>query len=111
MLQNSGPYSAAWLGYRRWSRAFWIMFVSYLPVLAFIGRALGPARSGGPIILCAAALWLVAFAIIGYEKSNFRCPRCGELFFCKFDNRPWRMSWQRNPFARHCMHCGLSKWA
>ena len=39
------------------------------------------------------------------------CPRCGELFFRKFDDRPWRGAWQHNPFARRCMHCGLPKWA
>ena len=110
-MQDEGPYSAAWRRYRQWSRAFWIVFVLYLPVLAFVGRAVGSMRGGGTLIFCAAAVWLLAFCIIGYLKSNLQCPRCGELFFRKFDNRPWRMGWQHNPFARRCMHCGLRKWA
>ena len=61
----------------------------------------------GAVIL----VWFVAFAVVGYIKTNFTCPRCGELFFHKFDARPWRRSYQHNPFARRCMHCGLPKWA
>jgi hypothetical protein len=111
VLQHEGPYSAAWRRYRRYCRAFWIVFVLYLPALAFLNRALGPIRGRGTVIFCTAALWMVGFTIIGYQKSNFRCPRCGELFFRKFDDRPWRMGWQHNPFARRCMHCSLHKWA
>jgi len=87
-----------------------MVFVLYLPVLAILSRALGPMR-GATAIFCAAAVWMLAFSVIGYRKWNLRCPRCGELFFHKFDDRPWRMGWQHNPFARRCMHCGLHKWA
>ena|SRR5689334_1947372 len=111
MPKDEGVYSAKWRHYRRWSRAFWIVFVLYLPALAFLGRVLGPTRRGGPVIFGAAVVWMAAFAIIGYQKTNFRCPKCEEPFFYKFDNRPWRMSWQHNPFARSCIHCGLPKWA
>jgi hypothetical protein len=89
---------------------FWIVFVFYLPVLAFVSRVLGWTR-GGNAIFFAAFAWMMAFAMVGYRKGNFRCPRCGELFFQKFDDRPWRTVWQHNPFARRCMHCGLPKWA
>ena len=109
---SNGPYSAAWRHYRLWSWAFWIGFVSYLPGLAFVSRALGWTRDGNSTaIFLTAFVWMLAWAAIGYQKSNFRCPRCGELFFNKFDNRPWRMAWQHNPFARRCVHCGLPKWA
>jgi hypothetical protein len=109
-LDESG-ISEAWRRYRQWSRAFWIVFVLYLPVLGFVGRELRPMGGGATVIFIAATVWLVAATAIGYRKWNFQCPRCGDLFFHKFDDRPWRMSWQHNPFARHCMHCGLHKWA
>jgi hypothetical protein len=87
------------------------VFVSFLPGLALASRVLGWGRDGGGAIFAAAFVWMIIWAVIGYQKGNFPCPRCGELFFVKFDNRPWRMVWQRNPFARRCMHCGLPKWA
>jgi hypothetical protein len=109
--RDEGPHSGAWRGYRRWSWAFWIVFVSYLPALAFVSRALGWTRGTGNQIVLAAFVWMIAFTVIGYQKGNFGCPRCGELFFRRFDDRPWRRVWQHNPFARRCMHCGLPKWA
>ena len=110
MPQQDGSYSAAWRHYRLWSWAFWIVFVGYLPALAFVARVLGWAGEGNAIFL-AAFVWMIGFALVGYQTGNFRCPRCGELFFRKFDDRPWRGAWQHNPFARRCMHCGLPKWA
>jgi len=83
----------------------------YLPGVAFMSHRLGWTRGDGTAVLCAASAWLIAFAVIGYRKWNFRCPRCAEPFFYKFDDRRWRMSWQHNPFALRCMHCGLPKWA
>ncbi|HEY7204186.1 MAG TPA: hypothetical protein VIA61_07825 [Methylomirabilota bacterium] len=111
MPGGEGPYSAAWRRYRRWSLAFWLVFVLYLPGLAFLSQAMGWSRNGGGPVFVAAFVWMIAFAAIGYVKWNFECPRCGELFFRKLDARPWRQDWYRNPFARHCMHCGLAKWA
>src|SRR5258708_7269022 len=48
--QEDGPYSAAWRRYRLWSWAFWIVFVGYLPNMAFVGRVMGGAdwSRGGP---------------------------------------------------------------
>jgi hypothetical protein len=110
-LLAEGPYSAAWRRYRRWSRAFWLAFVLYLPALAVVSHTLGWARDNQGAIFVAALVWMAAFVLVGYQKGNFRCPRCGEPFFYKFDARPWRQSWQHNPFARHCLHCRLIKWA
>jgi hypothetical protein len=61
--------------------------------------------------LFVALAWMIAFAVIGYKKTNFSCPRCGEMFFRAWDDRPWRKDWQSNPFARSCRHCGLPKWS
>jgi hypothetical protein len=106
---DDGPHAAAWRRYRRVSWAFWILFVFFLPGMAAINRAFGSAGGGAPVLIAAPA-WMIAFSVIGYQKSNFRCPRCGELFFRKFDDRAWRKVWVYNPFARRCMHCGLPKW-
>jgi len=73
--------------------------------------ALGWSRDGGNATLLTALVWMLVVAVVGYQKWNFACPRCGEMFFRKFDARPSRRDWQHNPFARRCMHCGLAKWA
>lgn len=111
-MENEGPYTGAWRRYRRWSRAFWILFVLYLPGLAGAHRALGATgAANGATLFVVALAWMIAFAVVGYRKWNFRCPRCSELFFRSFDDRLWRRVWRHNPLARRCMHCGLPKWA
>jgi predicted RNA-binding Zn-ribbon protein involved in translation (DUF1610 family) len=67
--------------------------------------------TSGAAIATAGIAWMIAFAAVGYYKTNFACPRCGELYFRRFDARPWRQTWIYHPWARHCMHCGLPKWA
>ena len=80
--------------------------------MAAIARALRPVTDpSGFAIPAIAFVWMIVVAVAGYQKSNFLCPRCGKPFFRTFDDRPWRADWQRNPFARRCMHCGLPKWA
>jgi hypothetical protein len=109
---SDGPYAAAWSRYRRWSRAYWIVFASFLPAVALLSRASGWLQRGQPgPVFAVAIVWMIAWALIGRVTSTFHCPRCGELFFHVFDARPWRQSWRHNPFARRCLHCGLPKWA
>jgi hypothetical protein len=108
--EDEGPYSPAWRRYRRLSRTFWVLFLSFLPGVAVVSRLPAVPR-GGDAVFVAGLAWMIAFSAIGYAKWNLQCPRCGELFFHKFDDRAWRMSWRHNPFARRCMHCGLPKWA
>ncbi len=107
----STSYADAWNRYRWWSRAFWAIFLLYLPALTLLNRALGGGERAGGTVAMAAIVWLIAFAVAGYFKWNFACPRCGELFFKRFDDRVWRRDWIVRPFAHHCLHCGLAKWA
>jgi hypothetical protein len=108
---HEGSYAEAWLRYRLSSRAFWILFLSFVPGVAIINRIFRLASNGhGIVIFVVAIAWMIAFAVAGYKKGNFQCPRCGELFFRKFDDRLWRRDWVYNPFARRCLHCALPKW-
>ena len=106
---GGGSYARAWIRYRWWSRAFWAAFFLYVPGISLIHRAIGGRDSGA--VAAIAILWLIGFAVVGYFKTNFACPRCGELFFKRFDGRVWRQSWIDRPWARQCLHCGLAKWA
>ena len=112
-MEHNGPYAPAWRRYRRWRRAFWLVFVAFLPTVAAIDRAVR-SRYGEVansvttwVALGALAVWWVT----GLMSGNFVCPRCGGTFFSKWDGRPWRQATQSNMFARRCMQCGLPKWA
>jgi hypothetical protein len=106
-------YAVAWCSYRWWSRTFWIVFLGYLPAIALIDRVVRRAHGdvANTATLFVALAWMAAFAVVGYHKTNFSCPRWGEMFFRAWDDRPWRKTWRSNPFARSCRHCGLPKWS
>ncbi len=111
MPGSDRPYAPSWRRYRNQSRAFWLVFLLYIPGIAALNRALGPSRDNTTVIALAAFAVLILFAALGYRKFGLRCPRCGEPFFRRFDYRPWRMDWRERPFTRRCLHCGLPKWA
>jgi hypothetical protein len=106
-------YVGAWRAYRWWARAFWLVFVGFLPGMSLFDRVVrrtaGDAANTATVV--AALVWMLGFALAGYQKGNLACPRCGQSFFRTSDDRPWRQGWRSNPFARHCMHCGPAKWA
>ena len=106
-------HAAAWRRYRWWSRAFWLLFLAYLPAVALVDRLVrrSHGEAANTTTLVTALVWMIPFAVTGYRKGNFACPRCGEMFFRAWDDRPWRKSWRSNPFARRCLHCGCPKWA
>jgi Zn ribbon nucleic-acid-binding protein len=52
----------------------------------------------------AAALWMIAFVIIGNLVRTFDCPRCGKTFAGKW----W---YNKGILADKCVHCGLLKYA
>jgi hypothetical protein len=107
------PQAEAWRKYRWWSRAFWVVFLGFLPGMALVDR-LVRAKYGDAadaVTPFVAFAWMLAFAATGYVKGNFDCPCCGQTFFRAWDDRPWRKSWRSNPFARRCLHCGLPKWS
>jgi hypothetical protein len=110
-VPDGGSYAAAWRRYRRSRLGFWILFLLFLPVMALSGRLFERVGIGQGNVLLVAFVWMILFLVEGYRKGNFECPRCGQLFFRKFDSRPWRADWVYNPFARRCMHCALPKWA
>jgi hypothetical protein len=41
------------------------------------------------------------------EHTYWPCPRCGDPFHYAVG----RLGRLNNPFTRHCVHCGLRKWA
>lgn len=96
-------YEARWNDYRSRYRVVSAIFLSYVPAVALIGIAIAQWSGSERPVYFVAAAWMIAFAIAGVRLSTFRCPRCAKWFFATW--------YFHNPLARHCVHCGLPKWA
>jgi hypothetical protein len=96
-------YESQWNEYRKRSRLFRIIFISYVPGVMLIGIPLGRLFNSEVPVISTALIWMSAFAVAGWRMSHWKCPRCGKNYFCK-----WYL---QNQFARKCVHCRLEKWA
>lgn len=94
-MNESLAYARAWRRYRIWARLRLLAFLGFIPFGALIS---GVTKS--PILPGA---WFLFIGVTVVGAGNFRCPRCNKRFFYT-----WVL---RNPFAMHCLHCGLPKWA
>jgi hypothetical protein len=96
-------YQQEWQQYRKNRNQFWLVVVSYLPVVsivAFISTRLFHTPIPGFVV---ALFWMGLFAFTGIRVQMWRCPRCGEWF-----SGTW---WYNLGFlARRCVHCGLRKY-
>lgn len=109
MNQDSQKISA-WSDYRSRRRWFFGVWLGGLPAVFYILGAFNwifhpdpDSNIFGILVAIVAGTWMISFAILGLRLTLFRCPCCGEHFFCN-----WFSSDQ---FARRCVHCGLPKWA
>jgi len=79
----------------------WIM-------LAFVGSIGIKTGNAIPYVVIAvgatafALAWAATFVLL-VQMALARCPRCRKRFF-----RTWWCNW---PYAKHCLHCGLSLYA
>jgi hypothetical protein len=97
------PYSAGWVEYRRRRNLYWLVWLTYIPGVLIIGLPLSWLFHSNIAAFVVAGLWMVAYVAAANYLGFWKCPRCGKPF-----SRGW---WYYNPFARECVHCGLSKWA
>jgi len=93
-----------WNEYRRNRRLFLYSWLGFVPGVFVIGLVLTRLfRSELPSYVVAFS-WLSIGAIAWLRMTVFSCPGCGRPFFYT--------SWHfHNPFATHCVHCGLRKWS
>ncbi len=101
MSAASDPaYVAAWRWYRIWSWVFWAAALSYLPAVGIFKR------------VWVAIVWMIAVGASALAKGMFRCPRCGDGFFVETRWRRYSGPYvHSNWLVRHCLTCGLPKWA
>lgn len=100
-VPDDAAYAAAWAMYRRADYTQLLLWITYVPAEFFAYVVVRPATSEF-IAGCMALVVFGAFAF-AIERSNqrtllFCCPRCGAE--AGFYRR-----------ARHCLDCGLPKYA
>jgi len=98
-------YDQAWRDLRARMWLFWILSLSWAPVLMVLGLTLDTIRPGlADSVLLWIAIPLVALAVAaGFYWEMFPCPRCGEWFL-------WGgLFGGCNPFRRKCQYCGLRR--
>jgi len=98
-------YESQWQEYRKRSKWFLWVFLTYVPGAATLGiitTKLLNTDSETPFIVIA-IIWMVAFAVTGVRLSLWKCPRCGKWFSTKL--------LYHNIASKKCLHCGLPKWS
>lgn len=94
-------YEEQWQEYRKRRNLLLFSFLAYVPVIGSIGFLMVKFLHTEVPVYILAFSWMAFYAISGFRFQLFRCPRCGKRFFLKW--------WNRNPFVRKCVHCGLPK--
>jgi hypothetical protein len=99
------PYAAAWRDLRRRRRLMWGVYLGFFPgewILSAVDAKLLHHRTPGVFIIAGIG-WMVAFLASSFWADAWQCPRCHKNFT--------RATWYRNPWTRHCLSCGLPRWA
>lgn len=103
---------AAWRTYRRWRRAWWGMLLGFLPSVLVLRGAASAFSLNEAVVFAFGLLWVILTLLCLRPRSEFRCPRCDELF------HGWAMKGAYglrfdvfNSWSRKCVHCGLRRYA
>jgi hypothetical protein len=107
-----GEYSQEWAELRRLRRRVLTIVLAGAVVFVLVSLittyASQSAAKGIWLLLFAAwVVLLFGFFFVSGEYVYWSCPRCGKPFHYV---ARWYGRWN-NPFAQHCVHCGLPKWA
>ena len=105
MRSLESDYAAAWRDLKK-RRLIFLVLVSILGLLAIVWVMSALAALDLTVVFVTLlVLWSFAVEFAGARASQFSCPRCQKsLFFA----RSLRGRWYGNPFARKCVHCGLT---
>ncbi len=79
------------------------MFAGWIPFNILASAVLSEAGLPENAVLFASIPYMFGWMAVGYWRSKFPCPRCGRKFLLRNGNTTVR--------SRHCMHCGLPKFA
>lgn len=99
-------YAAAWRDRKRRFITYIIALNSFwlLVIFGFLSQANSRFDLPGRTLILAFAAWFVGQMAAGVWLNRFRCPRCGNLFY-------WKWNWKREKTRgwRRCRHCGLDQ--
>ncbi len=94
-------YRAAWRKYRRLCIAFPVLFAGWLPFGYVFFAVFRLFHWDWHIAMMIALAWIPFIPIVGWQWSNWQCPRCGYAFKGKYDLF----------FPKRCHYCNLPMWA
>lgn len=98
-----GEYDQDWKEYKKARNLFWLVFVSYVPIVMTVAIVSIKLFNTFTPAFILAFIWMVFFVITGMRVNLWRCPRCNKWF-----SATW---WYNLGFlARRCVHCGLPKY-
>ena len=111
-MQNmTGEYQTEWEELRKLRRWIVKLALAAVAVIALVPLSqVLPKAWAVPLGLALFTAWvvvIVVFFVAANQHQYWSCPRCGQPFHLKY-GKLYRLS---NPFARHCVNCGLPKWA
>jgi hypothetical protein len=108
MIEEAARYAAAWRDRRRRMVVFKTIQILFFPMIvgaAFISLEYPSAyQKSMPQALLAFPAWFVVYIAAGLWLNQFRCPRCGKLYYWRLE---WKGSLERQRKWRDCHHCGL----
>jgi predicted RNA-binding Zn-ribbon protein involved in translation (DUF1610 family) len=99
-------YAAAWKDRKRRFLIYVVALNSFWILILLGALSQGDSRFDLPsrTVFLAFASWFVGQMAAGVWLNRFRCPRCGNLFYWK-----WNWKIEKTKEWRRCRHCGLSQ--
>ena len=105
-MNATEDYRAAWRDRRRRMLIFKSVQIAFFPII--IGFALmWPSGVVPRQALLVFPFWFIAYLAAGVWLNRFRCPRCGNLYYWRW--QPLKRALERQARWRDCHYCGLSQ--
>jgi hypothetical protein len=106
MENGKYPYQKDWEEYKRRQKAFWLVFLGYIPFMFLFNVVLADLfrvfSFGENVSFFCFIVFGVVWIICGIRLQYWKCPQCRNSFHAKW--------WWRNIFSSKCLHCKLPKY-
>ena len=83
-------YAAQWSGYKNLRAQFFLIWLVYVPLMAFFSEVTGRRFHTYVPTYFLAVIWLVWLNRVAVQIEKFKCPRCGRQFADDLMSFRWR---------------------
>ena len=107
-VHTAERYAAAWRDRKRRFFVFKTVQLSMFALVFVLFLAAGnhPHVSSGVVVLPVFGGWFITYMVAGVWLNRFRCPRCGKLYYWRWELKG---SVERQKRYRDCHYCGLKQ--